>query len=873
MIGEKILHYNISEKLGAGGMGIVYKAEDTKLKRYVAIKFLPHHIANSEAEFKRFELEAQAAAALNHPNITTIHSIEEYEDPRKGKEMFIVMEYIEGKELKKIVTENHDTPLPVDKIVNYALQIAEGMAAAHEKGIIHRDIKSSNIMITGKDQVKIMDFGLAKSGSGINLTKVGTTVGTVSYMSPEQALGRHADARSDIWSYGVVLYEMLTGHLPFEGDYEQSIIYSIINVEPASISSVHKYPPFLEQIVAKCLQKDPGDRYQNFREVLNEIQNYFDIGSTASNKRIKDQLSGLSLKKRNNKKARKLISGVILLAVISAAVLTGRYFIENLFGSKYVEKEQHLAVLPLIDIGGNASNKAFCNGLMETLTSKLTELQQFHKALWVVPVSEVLHNNVSSPGDAYKLFGINLAVTGSLQKIDNNFRLTLNLINAENLRQLNSAVIDVTGKDFIILQNKSVISLLKMLNLELNPNLRGILETGNTDDPEAYEYYIQGRGYLQNNKSINNIESAIDAFLFAIRKDPQYALAHSGLAQAYWEKYDLVKNNKWAQEAIKESEHAFELNNKIAYVNIVLGRIHDGTGKYKEAVNDFNRALNIDPVSYEGYQGLATTYEKQGLMNEAERTYKRAIDMQPNNWIGYNSLGVFYYKHSLYDDAISQFKKVIELNPQNYLGYSNLGGMYYFQDKPKEASEMFERAFKIKQSYTVASNLGTLYYIQGRYAESARKYKEALAINDRDYTIWGNLGAAYYWAPGERDKAKDAYLHAVKLAEEAKTVNPKDPEITSMLAGFYSMIGEKVKASELAEQSLKSAPHDAEIMFRAGCTYEQIGNREKAVQCILNSIKDGYSKTDVEKQPDLKKLVAGKRYKEGVSEIEKNGKQ
>ena len=246
--------------------------------------------------------------------------------------------------------------------------------------------------------------------------------------------------------------------------------------------------------------------------------------------------------------------------------------------------------------------------------------------------------------------------------------------------------------------------------------------------------------------------------------------------------------------------------------------------------------------------------------------------MQPDNWIGYNSLGVYYYKHSLYDDAISQFRKVIELNPKNYLGYSNLGGMYYFQNKLKEASEMFEKAFKIKQSYTVASNLGTLYYIQGKYNESAAKYEEALQINDQDYTIWGNLGAAYYWAPGERGKAKDAYLHAIKLAEEARKVNPMDPDLISALAGYYSMVGEKAKAAELADRSLKLSPHDAEIMFRAGCTYEQLGDRKKAIEWIINSIKNGYSITDVGSQPDLKKLVADDRYKEGVLKIKKNVK-
>ncbi|MCG8606763.1 serine/threonine protein kinase, partial [bacterium] len=245
MIGKTILHYKILEKLGEGGMGVVYKAEDTKLKRDVAIKFLPRQIAASDEERERFKIEAQAAAALNHSNIATIHAIEQHDE-----EMFIVMEYIEGQELKDVVGAYRDTPLPTDDVLDYATQIASGLQAAHKKGVIHRDIKSSNIMITEEGQVKIMDFGLAKIRGGAGVTKVGTTLGTASYMSPEQARGEDADHHTDIWAFGVVLYEMLTGQLPFPGDYEQAVIYSILNEDPEFSD---KMPSTLRQIVQRTL--------------------------------------------------------------------------------------------------------------------------------------------------------------------------------------------------------------------------------------------------------------------------------------------------------------------------------------------------------------------------------------------------------------------------------------------------------------------------------------------------------------------------------------------------------------------------------------------------------------------------------------------
>ena len=273
IINKNILHYNILEKIGEGGMGVVYLAEDLKLKRKVAIKFLPNYISADEEERKRFEIEAQAAASLNHPNIATVHSIEEAEDMNGNIQTFIVMEYIEGKELKDVIKSYSTNPLQINEIINYAVQIASGLETAHRKGIIHRDIKSSNLMITDEGIVKIMDFGLAKVGKGVQLTKMGTTIGTAAYMSPEQARGEEVDNRTDIWSFGVVLYEMLTGELPFKGDYDQAIIYSIMNHEPESLQ---KYLPEISsgilKIIDKTLEKDPEDRYDTMRDVLNDLK-------------------------------------------------------------------------------------------------------------------------------------------------------------------------------------------------------------------------------------------------------------------------------------------------------------------------------------------------------------------------------------------------------------------------------------------------------------------------------------------------------------------------------------------------------------------------------------------------------------------------
>ncbi len=384
-------------------MGVVYRAEDTRLKRQVAIKFLPHHISASEEERRRFKIEARAAAALNHPNIATIYAIEEADD-----EMFIAMEYIDGQELKEMIRkispgsplekEERGGFLPLDVVIDCALQIAEGLNAAHEKGILHRDIKSSNIMITGKGQVKIMDFGLAKVRGDVEITMAGTTLGTVAYMSPQQLLGEQVDEQSDIWAYGIVLYELLSSQLPFKGTYEQSVMYAITHDDPIPLLELRAdIPPYLKNIVTKCLEKNPASRYQNFHQILSDLRNE----ALQPDQVSEVPVTGKSVTKRVSLTMGRRLSFLLaafflILVLVWMFVFSGWQDIRNGFSSK--PTEQHLLVLPFTNVGGEARDRAFCDGLLETLTSKLTQLEQFHGSLWVVPASEVIRNKIESPG-------------------------------------------------------------------------------------------------------------------------------------------------------------------------------------------------------------------------------------------------------------------------------------------------------------------------------------------------------------------------------------------------------------------------------------------------------------------------------------------
>ena len=835
-------------------MGVVYKAEDTRLEREVAIKFLPREIRVSEEKRERLKIEAKAAAALNHPNIATVYSCEEVDD-----EFFIVMEFVDGQELREKIKS---WPLELKEAIQISGQIAEGLQMAHEKGIVHRDIKSSNIMMTQKGQVKIMDFGLAKVAGGAQVTKEGTTVGTTSYMSPEQTTGEDVDQRSDIWSFGVLFYELLTGQLPFKGDYEQAILYSIVNEDSKPVSShLKNIPVSLDRIVSKCLEKDKTKRYQTVSELLVDIQDAKDDLGLSSSTTITRRRSVRFPISTNSRRIAVGFSGLIIVALFF--LLAPRSW----FGFETVPDQRSLLVLPFNNIGGESSRQAFCDGLVETLTSKVTQLEKFHGSLWVVPSSEVRQRKITSPSEANQTFGVNLCVTGSLQGIDNGYRLTLNLVDAKNLRQLNSSVIDIDLAQLSDLQDNAVIKMMEMLNLELKPEMRGVLTAGGTTFPGAYEFYIQGRGYLQRYESVENLDAAINLFERAIEQDSSYALAFAGLGEAYWLKYRDSKDPIWVEKAVKQCEQAAYLNSYLAPVQITLGIIHAGTGKYDDAIEDFKNALDIDPKNAGAYRGLGRAYESKEMLEEAELTYQKAIEMKPGYWAGYNVLGVFYYRHSRYDEAINQFQQVIKLTPDNYRGYNNLGGIYYYLKRWKDAREMFEHSLAMKASYSAASNLGTLYYIEGRYADAVQTYETALELNDHNYAVWGNLASACYWTPGMRDKAQQNFQRAIELAEEQKKVNPNDPDVISRLAGYYAMITNRKAALTHITQALEMAPKNVQVMYQVGTAYEQLGERDKALQWVGKALENGYSRSEIEHQPELRELVADVKYQQLVSKL------
>jgi tetratricopeptide (TPR) repeat protein len=533
-------------------------------------------------------------------------------------------------------------------------------------------------------------------------------------------------------------------------------------------------------------------------------------------------------------------------------------------------EEVHLAVPPFENVGGDPANQAFCDGLMETLTSKITQLQQFHESLWVVPASEMRTLEVASPSAVRRAFGVNLVVTGSVQRIDDNFRLTLNLIDVgggKTPRQVGSSVIDDRMTNVSVLQDEAVIRLAEMLNVELEPRVRQMLAAGGTTVSEAYKYYVQGRGYLQRYERMENIDYAIGLFERAIDQDSQYALAFAGLGVAYWRKYEVSRDARWVQPAVENCQRGVELNNQLAPVHVTLGLVYSGTGEHDAAISEYQTALALDPANTAAYGGLAAVYADLGRLEEAESTYKKAITMKPDYWGGYHALGKFYYSYGRFDEAAGQFRRVVALTPDNHSGYNNVGAMYHYQEEYALARDMYEKSLEIKPNVRSYGNLGIIYYIEGRYADAAAMCEEALEINDSNYKTWANLANAYYWMPGRRNEAIDGYRHAAELAEEIRKVNPRDARLLATLAAYYAMLGENEKALSLIGKALEIAPDKLFVIYFISYSYEHLGDREKALHWIAKAVEMGYPVEEILRDPFLRELREDERFQRLMREI------
>jgi serine/threonine-protein kinase len=864
---QTVSHYRIQGKLGEGGMGVVYKAEDIRLGRLVALKFLPDTASVDPRVLQRFKREARTASALDHPNICTIYEIDE----EQGRP-FIAMQLLEGQTLRERIG---DQPVPLGRLLDWGLQIADALQAAHAKGIMHRDIKPANIFITTREQAKILDFGLAKltapdltSTNDVTvsmngpLTHTGAAIGTVAYMSPEQARGEPLDVRTDLFSFGVLLYEMATGKQAFSGPTWAVTVHAILGQAPLSLNeSMPGLPHRLQEIIDKALAKNRDLRYQSAAEIhadLLKLKRDVEAGKNLKSARVAAAWSP--------RRKWRIAAGFALLMVVIGAALWGPRLVRRLASSgrlaalqtaPLVPDHKSLAVLPMADVAGDPKFTAFGKGLLEDVAAKLSQLSANHD-IEVIPARTLEDKKISTLAEAQKEYGVNLGLAVSLKQDGDLVRAAYSLIDARTDKNLAADSITAPISDLFTIEDKLTSGIADALKINLRTEERQALGAHSTTLPEAYQYYVQGVGYLRLRAQREALDSAETVFKQALKIDPNYGPAEAGLGETYWYLYDMTKQKRWIEPAQQACSQAINLGNAGAEGHMCLGTIENGRGEFEKAADQYQKALQLDPVNDEVYRHLAGVYQNLNQLDKAEETYRRAISARPEYSRSYSELGVFYINQAEYEKAQAMFEKAISLRPDGYLNYNNLGAVLLYEGKNEEATRALEKSIGIRPSYMAYENLGAAYLGLRKFDQAARNTQEALKLDDSDYQTWGNLGDAYYYG-GNKSSAMDTYKKAISMAEQRLKVNPRDTDVLSDLARYWAMLGDRSKALDYLDRSLVGK-NDKELLFGAALVYNQLRETGPALEWLSKALAAGYSKSVVSATPDFDNLHDNPRY-------------
>ena len=860
LIGLQFGHYRILQRIGSGGMGVVYRGFDTHLDRDVAIKVLkPGTIADDHSR-KSFRNEAHALSKLNHPNIATIFDFHT-EDGRD----FLVMEFIDGVPVSQRLLEGS---LPQKDVIALGAQLAEALSAAHDRSVIHRDLKPSNLCLTADGRLKILDFGLAKLRLSANVGPASETLsethvmaGTLAYMAPEQVLGLEVDARTDLHAAGTVLYQMATGLPPFVAADRLELMNEVLRSSPPPASTRNpRLSPELDRIIHKCLERDPDNRYQSAKELAIDLRRLqSDLPSLASSEQ-----AGTTRIPRISRRKKWVAVIPSLVVLLGVGIITGRFPASVFTGQKSPEipRDKQLAVLPFTVTDGDPQRAAFGAGLTETLTVRLTQFTR-DPFLQVVPTAEVRGRQIAGVDEARQEFGVNLVLEGSLHKAGNQIRINLILVDARTRRQLRANSLTVTDGDAFRAEDAVVTAGFEMLGMDTRASSLGEHYPHGTQVAGAYDYYIQGRGYLQNYDREENLNSAIQVFQRALELDKNYALAHAGLGEAYWQKYRLNKLPQWLGQSRDSCHAANRLDPQLPAAHACLGNLSIATGNYGDAAKEFSLVLQNEPTNDAAYKGLADAYERMGKLQEAESTYKQAIALRPHYWAPYNWLGVFYYNQSRSHEASEMFRQVVALSPDCIRGYFNLSASLTDEGLYDDSIRAAQRSIEIQPSDYGYSNLANALFFQKRYLEAVPAYERAIQYAPNNPLLWWNLADGYYWAPGRRNDSFPAYRHCVDLAIQDLKSNPDDiTEKFGILATCQAMLGQKDAALAALNRGFRLAPDHPSLLFHAALVSVQFHDHEGTLRLLTKCLGAGYPQARIRDYPNFDSLRSDPRFQD-----------
>ena len=855
--------YVIRRCIGSGAMAEVYLADHVTLKTPFALK-RPLPVYRGDPSYRsRFLAEARRAVLLKHDNVARVHDV-----INEGQDIFVVMEHVEGETLRSRMNRM-ERPFSVSEFLPIALQCASALAAAHEKRIVHLDVKPENIMLTPAGQVKICDFGVARrlsSDSSNDTTESAdpkwTLAGTPAYMAPEVILSQSFDERADLFSLGTVFYEMLGGRNPFICPTTMSTTARIVSDMPPSLAGP-EIDKALAAIVMRMLAKDPAARQASANVVMEQLKT-----SQRSQHALRDLVGSFREALTKHWRMTAAAIGFVVIVVALPPVWLYRDEIQKRLGLYPIIPEKKVVVVLPFHITGNTRSPYYWTGLTYSLTSALNQLSP---RIQVVPAEDVRVHKIATATEAGRFFGANLALTGSIVEDHDRFRISLTLSDTTDPKQLREIPFTIAQSDSVNLESRIIDAAFASLEIELSPAQQDSLKRRGTNTPSAYEFYLQGIGYLATHR-LEDADKGIQSFRQALLADSNFGLAYAGLGEAYLTKSIAASKDPRLLDRSQEAcEKAVAIDGNLAAGHGCLGRIQKTRGNSAVAVESYQRAIDLNGANDAAYREMAAVYERLGNWEVAEAAYQKAIDVRPDYWGNHIWLASFYmFSRHEYQDAVKLYQKAVDLVPDNPLPRAYLCGAYIFMGRYSDAVESCTRSIALKPEKAAYINLGVAYLGQREFTRAAEAFEHAVAL-DPTYKPVGHLARAYSWIPERRAEATNLYLKAIGLANEQLAVDPNDPDTNIMVARYHAMVGHRDKALSHLQIALKERPKDPHYQEIAAVIHDQFGERSTALGFLGRAIAGGYSLTEIEAEPELDNLRQTPTIQAQIESVKRKG--
>jgi eukaryotic-like serine/threonine-protein kinase len=828
MIDEQVSHYQLLEHLGEGGMGVVYKAQDLRLGRTVALKFLPPETSRDAIAKERFIREARAASALDHPNICTIYEVDETADGR----LFLAMAHYTGENLRQRLAARG--ALPVADAIAIALQVARGLAAAHAAGIVHRDIKPANVMLPPGAEAKILDFGLAKIGQDPRqLTRTGSTMGTLAYMSPEQAQTGAADARSDLWALGVILYEMLGGQAPFTAAGEAAVLYRIVHEEPKPLADRRGDLPGVVEVVAALLQKDPQERLQSAAELVTALDSLA-RGSALAATAVVGTASLRSRQLLPSRRRRRWRWSAA--AVLAVALASGAWYA---LSRPPQSTSTNLAVLPFRNLTGDASRDYFAEGLSSVLTQQLAAIS----GLNVVGRSETAsYREGERPArDIARELGVSALVTGEVVRLDGErLRAQANLLSPESGQIRWSAPAEGTPEEIMRWQARIAEEIADELRLALTSAERKRLGRRPTDSPEAYDLYLRAVRLFDDWEKPQTPDMQIALLERALELDRRFALAQAALSRALLLAYDSDRDAAHLQRAITAADAALAVDSGEPDARLARAAALRRTGRGAEAIGELLQLVAMHPQHDAAYVELADAYKELGEPAKREASLRQSIAIRPEYWSHWLRLGGTLLDAGSYDQAREAYEKAHELAPAMLAPRQNLAVLEIVSGNYEAAIRRYEELPNPGSDAATQTNLGTAYFYTGDLVKAERAFATAIRLEPKAAMHHANL-ADVLSRSGRAADAKAEYSAAAALAEQELLLNPSSERRQLRHAFYLAKAGECARAGVVASAVAARMQASASSAHTLAQVHACCGRRHEALRAVHEALRLGYS--------------------------------